>query len=186
MNKKPIKSRTCYECHEYGHIAKDCPTLDSEVHSSSNGESLTLIIHMCLMARGSKVTPTLNPNISPNDESDDDADGEDVDGKDDDNNAFLHGMGIVYASLRGNNNACVKIEYLMDTVFKHKETIKELNSLVNEVKRRFNLLKQELLEEKHTNASLSQTIETYKLEKTKSINDTCATNSTSCEAYILK
>ena len=99
--------RTCYECHEYGHIAKDCPTLDSEVPSSSNGASSTPIIHMCLMARGSKVTPTLNPNISLNDESDDD----DNDDDEDDNNAFLHEMGIVYASLRGNNNARASVEY---------------------------------------------------------------------------
>jgi len=61
-----------------------------------------------------------------------------------------------------------------------------LNSLVNEEKRRFNLLKQELSDEKHTSASLSQSIKTYELEKAKSINDACATNSTSCEASILK
>jgi hypothetical protein len=30
----------------------------------------------------------------------------------------------------------------METLFEHKETIKELNSLVNEGKQRFNLLKQ--------------------------------------------
>jgi hypothetical protein len=41
------------------------------------------------MVSGSKVTPTLNPDTSPYDESDDD----------DDNEAFLHEMGIVYASI---------------------------------------------------------------------------------------
>jgi hypothetical protein len=63
----------------------------------------------------------------------------------------------------------------METLFEHKETIKELNSLVSEGKQRYNLLKQELSKEKYTNSSLSQ-----------SINDACATNSTSCEASILK
>jgi hypothetical protein len=87
----------------------------------------------------------LNPDTSPNDESD----------NDDDDEAFLHEMGIVYASLHDNNDARAKVKHLMETLFEHKETIKELNSLVNEGKRRFNLLKQELSEEKHTNSSLS-------------------------------
>jgi archaellum component FlaC len=124
------------------------------------------------MASGSKVTPTLTPDTSTNDESDDDID--------DDNEAFLHEMGIVYASLWGNNDARAKVKHLMETLFEHKETIKELNSLVNEGKRRFNLLKQELSEEKHTNYCLSQSIKSYELTNTKSINDACATNSTSC------
>jgi hypothetical protein len=130
------------------------------------------------MASGSKVTPTLNPDTSHNDESDDDVD--------DDNEAFLHELGIVYASLRGNNDARAKVEHLMETLFEHKKTIKELNSLVNEGKLRFNLLKQDLSEENHTNSSLSQSIKSYELTNAKSINDSCATNSTFCEASILK
>jgi hypothetical protein len=84
------------------------------------------------MASGSKVTPTLNPNTSPYEESD----GND----DDDTKAFLHDMGIVYASLCGNNDARAKVKHLMETLFEHKDTIKELNSLINEGKQRFNLL----------------------------------------------
>jgi hypothetical protein len=80
-----------------------------------------------------QVTPTLNPDTSPIDASDDD--------DDDVNEAFLNEMGIVYASLRGNNDAHAKVEHLMETLFEHKKTIKELNSLVNEGKWRFNLLK---------------------------------------------
>jgi hypothetical protein len=129
------------------------------------------------MASGSNVTPTLNPNTSPNDESDND---------DDDNEAFLHDIGIVYASLRGNDNAHAKVKHLMETLFEHKETIKDLNSLVNEGKWRFNLLKQELSENKHTNSFLSQSIKSCELANAKSINDACATNSTTCEASILK
>jgi hypothetical protein len=129
------------------------------------------------MERGSKVTPTLNPDTSPNDEGDDD---------DDDNEAFLHELGIVYASLRGNDNARAKIEHLMETLFGHKHTIKELNSLVNEGKRRFNLLKQEISEDKHTNSFLSQFIKSCEIANAKSIYDACATNFTSYEASILK
>ena len=101
---------------------------------------------MCLMARGSKVTPNLDPNISHNDESDDD---EEID------DAFMHELGMVYASLHGNNNARAKFEYLMDTIVENKETIRDLKSLVHEGTLRFNILKQELHDEKHTSASLS-------------------------------
>ena len=75
---------------------------------------------MCVMARGSKVTPNLDPNMSHNDESDDD---EDID------DAFMHELGMVYASLRGNNNARAKFEYLMDTIVENKETIRDTNYL---------------------------------------------------------
>jgi hypothetical protein len=40
---------------------------DSKTSSSSSSG-----MHMCLMAKGPKVTPTLNPDTSSNDESDDD------------------------------------------------------------------------------------------------------------------
>ena len=70
---------------------------------------------------------------------------------------------MAYASLRGNTNARAKFEFLMDTMVENKETIKDLKSLVNEGKLRFNLLKQELRDEKHTSASLSQSFESYKL-----------------------
>src|SRR5664279_185713 len=95
-------------------------------------------------------------------------------------------MDILYASLHGNNNSRTKLESLVEIVVENKETIKDLKSLVNEGKLRFNLLKQELRDEKRTNASFSQYFENYKLENAKSINDACATNSTSCEASILK
>jgi hypothetical protein len=130
------------------------------------------------MASGSKVTPTLTPDTSPNDESDDDID--------DDNEAFLHEMGIVYFSLWGNNDARAKVKHLIETLFEHKEVIKELNSLVNEEKQIFNLLKQELSEEKHNNYCISQSIKYYELTNAKSINNACAINSIFCEASILK
>jgi hypothetical protein len=107
----------------------------------------------------------LNPDTSPC--YDDDGD---------DNEAFLHEMGIVYAYIHDNDNARAKVEHLMGTLFEHKETIKDLNSLINEGKWRFNLLKQELSEEKHTNSSLSQPIKSCELANSKSINDACATD----------
>jgi hypothetical protein len=61
------------------------------------------------MASGSKVTPTLNLDTSPNDESD----------NDDDNETFLHEMGIVYASLHGNNDARAKVKHFVIMVKQH-------------------------------------------------------------------
>ncbi|KAK1620146.1 hypothetical protein QYE76_025663 [Lolium multiflorum] len=99
---------------------------------------------MCLMAKGPKVTPTLNPNTSSNDESDDD----DV--------AMLKELFDVRCTLRG--DALVKFDYLMDTLKEKDESIEELEYHMNDEKRRFNLLRQELknereLEESHKKLS---------------------------------
>jgi hypothetical protein len=116
------------------------------------------------MAKGSKVTATSYSNITPNEDNDDDNEKE---------MSFLHEMAILYNYLRGNDKARVKFEYLMDTVYKNKETIEEFKSLVIERKWRFNLLKQELSDEKHANSLVTQQIESYEPEKEKSINDWC-------------
>src|SRR5664279_1799177 len=55
----------------------------------------------------------------------------------------------------------------MDTIVENKETIKDLKSLVNEGKLRFNLLKQDLTNEKHNSFTLSQQIETHEIDKVK-------------------
>jgi hypothetical protein len=73
----------------------------------------------------------------------------------------------------------------MEIFAESKKYIEELESHIENGKRRFNLLKQELSDEKHTNFLLTQKIESYELEKEKSINDACATNSNSCGASTL-
>ena len=93
---------------------------------------------------------------------------------------------MVYASLRGNKEARARLEHSMETMNKYRETIEELESHIENRRMRVNLLKQELKDEKHTNFLLTQKIESYVLEKENSIIDACATNSTSCEASILK
>ncbi|KAK1620416.1 hypothetical protein QYE76_025933 [Lolium multiflorum] len=60
---------------------------DSRISSSSSSG-----MHMCLMANGSKVSPTLTPNTSSNDENDDDDNDEKY-------NILVHNMAMVYASL---------------------------------------------------------------------------------------
>ena len=144
---------------------------DSRISSSSFSGA-----HMCLMEKGSKVTPTLIPNASSNDESDDDDDLEEY--------ALIAKLHKVRISLRGESRA--QFEYLMDVVAARNVSIDDLESQIEDRKRRFNLLKQDLTEEKNINFLLTQKNESYELEKAKYINDACATNSTSCEASTLK
>ena len=59
----------CHECHEYGHYANECPTLDNEETSSPNVSSSTSNVHVCLMARG--INEVSSSHSYDNDESDD-------------------------------------------------------------------------------------------------------------------
>ena len=111
-----------------------------------------------------------------NDESDDDND-EEVD-------PIITGLYKVRCSLHG--DALAKFDFLMETVASRDETVEGLESHIENEKRRFNLLKQELSDEKNTSFLLKQQNVSYELEKEKSINDACATNSTSCEASTFK
>jgi hypothetical protein len=160
VNKKKSKKRTCYECHEYGHFGKECPTLHNEAHSSSRGTSTSPDSHLCLMARESKVSPTLTTNTSSNDDDNDD----DNDNHNEYNN-LLRDMGLVYASLCGNKEARASLEHSMETMNGYKETIGELESYIENSRMRFNLLKQELSNEKRNTFLLTQKIESYEVEK---------------------
>jgi len=72
-------------------------------------------------------------------------------------------------SLRGESRA--QFEYLMDTVAAHNVSIDDLNSQIEDGKRSFNLLKQELAYEKNTSFLLTQQIETLQLDKVKDIDN---------------
>jgi vacuolar-type H+-ATPase subunit D/Vma8 len=74
-------------------------------------------------------------------------------------------------SLHG--DARVQFEYLMDTVASRNETIENLNDHLEDGKRRFNLLEQELFDEKDNSSILAQQIETYEIDCVKN-KDTIA------------
>jgi hypothetical protein len=61
--KVAIKRRQCYECHEYGLLARACPTLDNEECASIDDPSSSTQVHMCLMANGSKVMMSTHASI---------------------------------------------------------------------------------------------------------------------------
>ena len=121
--------------------------------------------HMCLMAKGDMVN-TNSPHstlIMPhvvacnNDDSDDEEE------------ALLIEMHKFMSSLKG--KALAKFQFLMDTIVERNETIEELENLITEDKRRFQLLEQELTEEKIKTASLALSIETYQLDHVKNLDN---------------
>ena len=124
---------------------------DSRISSSSSSG-----MHMCLMANGPKVSPTLNPNTSHNDESDDDE------------NAVLKGLFKVRCTLRG--DALVKFDFLMDSLNDREESIVEMESHMKDEKRRFNLLRQELKDERCISQGLKQQMETFELDEVKNLD----------------
>jgi hypothetical protein len=71
-------------------------------------------------------------------------------------------------SLRG--DARDRFEYLMDTIAQRNESLEEARSHVEDGERRFNLLVQELTDEKNTRLLLSHQIKTYQLHKTKDLD----------------
>jgi hypothetical protein len=112
-------------------------------------------MYMCLMAKGPKVSPTSSPNNS-----------QDENEKEDGYDPSLLEMAKIYHSLRGNDIARAKFVELIDIINERNEYIEELKYHVNEGGWKLKNLKQELHDEKLSNAN--------------------ATNSISCEASILK
>ena len=113
------------------------------------------------MAKSSKVisSPSLSSIL------DDDVDNEEENGEIDETVA---GLFKVRCSLHG--DALAKFDYLMETVATRDETIEQLESHIEKEKRRFNLLRQELSDEKNTIFLLEQQIETFKLDKAKDMD----------------
>ncbi|KAK1667802.1 hypothetical protein QYE76_055961 [Lolium multiflorum] len=73
----------------------------------------------------------------------------------------------VRCTLRG--EALVKFDFLMDSLKERDESIEELEYHLNDKKRRFNLLRQELKTERCISQGLKQQIETFELDKVKDL-----------------
>jgi hypothetical protein len=110
--------------------------------------------HKCLMAKEAKVILSSQPSCPINDDMDEET--------------ILATLYKTMCSLRGDARA--HFEYLMDTIAQRNESLEEARSHVEDRERRFNLLAQELTEEKNTSLFLSQQIETYQLDKTKDLD----------------
>ena len=70
--------------------------------------------------------------------------------------------------LRG--DAVVKLDFLMDSLNERDESIEELESHIENEKRRFNLLRQELKDERCITNGLKQQMETFELDKVENLD----------------
>ena len=87
--------------------------------ASSNSSSSLSITHVCLMAKASKVSSTLNPGVSHNGDND----------EENDNFASTHEKGkIVLQALSKNKIASSKFFEIMSTFVENVETIKALET----------------------------------------------------------
>ncbi|KAK1677131.1 hypothetical protein QYE76_037979 [Lolium multiflorum] len=117
--------------------------------------SPSTIVGSCLMAREAKVMespPSLSSIL------DDETDNQDE-------VAMLKELFKARCTLRG--DALVKFGYLMDSLKERNESIEELEYHMNDEKRRFNLLRQELKNERCISQGLKQLVETFELDKAK-------------------
>jgi hypothetical protein len=134
--------------------------------SSNSSSSSSLGPHICLMARDSKVTATLKPNLSCNDEEEDDDD------------ASLKKKGeIVFHAIGKKKIDCsnfveimvvaIESKKIIDELQSHdeekEETIEKLHTLSNDFKRA-------LLEEQTTNEALEETF-ALELSRVKETHD---------------
>ena len=134
-------------------------TYDYTKDYSSNSNKVS---HMSFMAKGPKViSPPSLSSILDDETSDDDDD-------DVDEHALLAKLYKTMISLRG--NAREQFEYLMDTVASRNQSIDELTSQVEDGRRRYFLLKDELTEERDHSATLAQQIESCELDRVKNID----------------
>ncbi|KAM0832404.1 hypothetical protein ACQ4PT_064926 [Festuca glaucescens] len=127
-------------------------------HDDDSDDSLfSTTIGSCLMARETKVMespPSLSSILDDETENQEEM-------------AMLKELYKVRCTLRG--EALVKFDYLMDSLKERDESIEELDYHLNEEKRRFNLLRQELKTERCISQGLKQQIETFELDKVKDL-----------------
>src|SRR5664279_5901740 len=142
--------------------------------ASINISSPSTISHFCLMAQASKVSPTLNPNVS----NEDDVNDNDDDDDDDDNDASLMEKGkMIHHVLYENKNACANFLEIISAFVERKLTIEGLEAQINECYSRerdyaeeIAKLEEALVEEQTTKESLEETF-TLELSKLKESHD---------------
>ena len=120
------------------------------------------VSHKSFMAKGPKViSPPSLTSILDDEKSENDND-------DVDEHVLLAKLYKTMISLRG--KARKQFEYLMDTVASRNESIDELTSQVEDGRRRYFLLKDELTEERDHSATLAKQIESCELDRIKNMD----------------
>ncbi|KAK1695928.1 hypothetical protein QYE76_012625 [Lolium multiflorum] len=121
----------------------------------SDDTSSSTIVGSCLMAREAKVmeSPPFLSSILDNEIVDQDEE------------AVLKELFKVRCTLRG--DALVKFDFLIDSLKERDESIEALEYHMKDEKRRFNLLRQDLKNERCISQGLKQLVETFELDKVK-------------------
>ena len=127
------------------------------VGASSNISSSSTIAHFCLMAKGSKVTPTLNTNVSSDDDNDDEDDGNN---ENDDNASLMDKGKMIHNILYADEDACADFLEIIRAFDRRNTTIKDLEACIDECYSRersyaneIAKLEEALVEEQTTNRS---------------------------------
>ena len=140
--------------------------------SRNSSSSPSLDSYICLMARASKVTRSLEPNISCDDEDDDSEE------DNDDDIASLNEKGkMIFHALRKNKNACSNFVEILTIAIEskklikeHEDTIFEMEGHAREYADEIADLKEALEEEQTTKESLEETF-ALELSKVKETHD---------------
>jgi hypothetical protein len=174
--------------------------------ASSNSSLSNQVTHLCLMARVSKVSPTLEPNTScvDVDEDNDDQDDENIYEEED----IIRREGeIIYKALPNDMKVCSLLVKIVSSAIESQKIIEEKIRLKREYANDIGSLENALEEDQELRISLEEKLESIKESHNEIIskltkehdlalaklsspiahdNDACATNSISCEASILK
>ena len=180
---------------------------DKILNGASSNSSSSHVTHLCLMARGSKVTPTLEPNTSCDDEDEDNDEEEDDDTYEEEEDIIRREGEIIYNALPNDTKVRSLLVKIVSNAIESHKIIEERFRLEREYALEIASLENSLEEEEEVRATLEEKLESIeeshdeiiaKLNKehdhalaklSSSIandNNACATNSTTCEASILK
>ncbi|KAE8811125.1 hypothetical protein D1007_12120 [Hordeum vulgare] len=108
-------------------MEQDVASNDDSRHPSSS----SIVSHFCLMAKATKVSPTLNPNISLDDDDDDNEDDDNV--EESDNIASLKIKGeMIFKALHKNNIARSNFMEIRSIAIEGKKYIEELEAQLKE------------------------------------------------------
>ena len=152
-NNASISSSTCmsYNVDESQHLLEQ----DMDINgASSNSSSSSSITHCCLMAMDSKVSPSLEPSTSCNDED------EDYYGlKEDDIDSLKEKCEMVFDALPNDSKACSYLCEILSYAIKCKEIIEEKGRVEREDAMEKASLENALEEEHELRVSLEEKLE---------------------------
>ncbi|KAE8816023.1 40s ribosomal protein s5-1 [Hordeum vulgare] len=140
--------------------------------ASRDPTSSSIVTHFCLMAKVSKVSPTLNPNISHDDDVDDN--GYENNDEESDNIASLKFKGeMIFKCLYKNKLACSKFLEIMSIATEGKKYIEELEAHLEEHEATIETMEGHERDYANETAELSQALENEQITK-ESLEETFA------------